>query len=188
MAGDLDIRIRTDNSIADVIAQFEATAKQIETAKKRAFRKLRTWVQRQVFRAVANAVGTSQKTIKSLSRVNAQISSREGALYVWIGTDPIKARYLGKVRWSRRMKGARVGRRLFPGTWSWGPGSKTGSAVMQRIGDYHAGSGEGIEEVRVPIHEEVEQAIESLMPKVDARLISLMRQELNYEVNVRGAR
>jgi hypothetical protein len=199
------LRIEDDGSIEALQARLGAMQRQIDKARKRTLVKLKTWIERQVAREVAVAAGTTQKRIKALVRIRGD-KHGDGSASIWIGTNPIKAQYLGAVRWTRRMPGAKVGATVYPGTWSWGPGSKTGTAVMRRTGHlsaYRDAEGatlagslaralaarqrgtrfrEGITEVHVPIHEAVSGRIEALLPQIEERFLRTMRHELEYTV------
>ena len=163
-----------------VSAELGAMPKRIDLARKRALRKLMTWLKRQVLREASRAAGVSQKTMRAALRYRA--TRNEAGINIWIGTNPLKAHYLGAVRWTRRMKGARAGRRLFPGSWHWGPGSKTGKAVMQRVGADRL----PIEPAEVEIHEAISQRLAGMQDEIAERFERLMLQELNYALNVEG--
>ena len=173
------IRIDTQGTVTRAVAQLDQAPAAVKRAETRALRKLGTWLKRQVLRTVSKSVGTTQKALTTALRYQARA---EGGDYViWIGTNPIKAQYLGKVTWKRSMPGAKVGRRLFPGTWSWNRG-KTGAAVMQRHSDNPA----DISEVRVEIHDTIDAAVQALVPLVSERFERLMLQELNYALRLEG--
>lgn len=153
-------------------------AKAMLKAQKRALRKLMTWLRRQVLREASAATGASQKALKAALRYRATLTDTR--IDIWIGTNPISAHYLGRVRWTKRMKGARAGRRLFPGSWSWGPGSKTSKAIMRRKTELPL----PIERVEVPIHNAVSARVNGLLPEIGARYQTLMERELDYAMNV----
>lgn len=176
--------IDTEGTLERARLELGDLPKRIDRATNRALRKLMTWLKRQVLREAARATGTTQKALKAALRYRATRPDG-GGIDIWIGTNPIKAHYLGRVRWTPRMKGARVGRRLFPSAWSWGPGSKTGPLVMERL---PSAKRLPIYPVEVPIHDEIAARIRGMEPEIAARYEKLMLQELNYALNVEAAR
>jgi hypothetical protein len=180
------LTIDDEGTIARVRASFAAMPQGIERARKRAMKKLMTWIKRQVMREVAKAAGTTQKTFKTLLRYQAT-SDPIGNINIWIGTNPVGAHFLGKVSWSRKRKGAKAGKHLFPGTWSWGEGSKTKTAIMKR--SLSSDPDSAIERESFPIHDSVVQAVTTnIQPQMAERFERLMRQELNYALKHEGAK
>lgn len=179
----LAVTIDDQGAFERVRRAMEAMPEQVEKARKRALRKLLTWVRRQVLRAVASAAGMTQKAFKAVLRYNLETQD-DGSIKIWIGTNPVQAHYLGTVRWTRRMKGARVGRRLFEHAWSWGPGSKTKTLVMRRRGEGRL----PIDPVTIEIHEAVSRRVEEMLPAISERFERLLMQELNYALQVEAAR
>jgi hypothetical protein len=177
-----DIRIDARGTLEAVRRQLDGWPRGVETARKRAMRKLGTWLQRQVLREVAREAQVTQKVLKTLVRF--RLTREEIGLRIWIGTNPIKAHHLGNVRWTRRMQGARVGRRLFPGSWSWSQG-RTAGLVMERTGRRGRNNNprlERIDVVRESIHERARRAVDRLRPDINERLQTLMMQELRYQL------
>ena len=176
--------IDTQGTIDRAKLELDDLPRRIDRATRRALRKLMTWIKRQVLKEAAAASGTTQKALKAALRYRATTTDA-GGIDIWIGTNPIKAHYLGRVRWTPRMKGARVGRRLFPGSWSWGPGSKTGPAVMERLPSARRLP---IYPVEVEIHDQIAARIRGMEPEINARYKTLMLQELNFAINVESAK
>lgn len=178
------IRIDTQGTLQAVLAQFARAPQAIARAQARAAKKLETYARRQVLRAASQASGAPQKTLLTLIRFRA---TRIGAmgLSIWVGTNPIKLHHLGTVTWQQRTaggrytKGARVGRKVYPGTWSWGRG-KTGPGVMERTTSDRL----PIRAVTVEIHEAVRARIDAILPEIGARYQTLLTQELNYALNL----
>lgn len=183
---------------------LEAWPVEADRATKRALRKLTTWIRGRVLREVAKAAEVTQKTFRLLLRF--RVTQKDTWLSVWVGTNDIAAHHLGHVRWTRKMAGARAGRRLFTGTWSWPEGEavKTAGLVMRRTGATgrvptnpipNRGARrnppkplERIDKETVAIHAAVQAAINGLRGEIEERFETLMRQELNYALNVEGAR
>lgn len=182
MSAPIDIRIDTQGTLERLQAQMARMPRAVDTARKRALRKLSTWIQRQALREAAAAAGTTQKVMKTLVRYRASLN--DARIAIWIGTNPIGAHHLGTVRWTRRMTGARAGRRSFPGTWSWSAPAKTAGLIMERRGAARL----PLDKVVVPIHQAVLTRMEQLQPAVAARFQALLLQELNYALNVETRR
>lgn len=185
------LNINTGGTVARVARELAATPQAIERARTRALQKLFTWVQRQVLRMLSAYTGATQKTFKTLLRFRAYRQSN-GGLRIWLGTSPIGAHHLGTVRWTRRMLGARVGRQMYRGTWSWQPPVVTGGLVMfrtgffnrKRKGRYVGKVREDIQKVMVDIHEEVMRGMDELMPEIGDRFERLFVQELRYALHL----
>lgn len=175
------IDISAGDSFARVAATFERMPAAAERAQQRALRKLAVWIKRRVLQAASAAASIPQKFFERAMRY--RVTQSPDGLKVWIGTNPVKAHRLGAVRWSKRMLGARVGKRSFPGTWSWGRG-KTGPAVMSRVG----GSRLPIDVERVDIHPAILARLESIQTEAAERFETLLRQELNYALIHEAAR
>ena len=157
-----------------------------ERAMGRALRKLSTWLKRQVLRAASAASRIPQTFFQRAFRYHVVIDkdgSTPTGVSVWIGTNPIKAHRLGVVRWNRRMKGARVGRKGYPGAWSWGRG-KTGPAVMSRAGDARLPL---VVETEAP-HPAVLARLQQIQGDAETRFERLLTQELNYALNHEAGR
>ena len=169
-----------------VSAAFGRMPAATDRAMARALRKLSTWMRRQVLRAASQAAGIPQVFFKRSIRYHTTIDKDThgiSGVSVWIGTNPIKAHRLGAVRWTKRMRGARVGRRSYPGSWSWGRG-KTGPAVMYRGG----GSRLPIFVEKEEPHQAVYARLSGLQDEAAARFERLLAQELNYALNHEAAR
>lgn len=182
MSALLGLTVDVGQGYEHVRAQFARMPAASERAMKRALRKLSTWLRRQVLRAASQASGIPQKFFKQSMRYHTAVVREGGSpvgVQVWVGTNPIPAHRLGAVRWTRRMQGARVGRRSYPGSWSWGYG-KTGRAVMRR-----RGAGKlPIDRVDEHVHDPVVAALRAIETEARRRFERLLVQELNYALNV----
>jgi hypothetical protein len=177
------LRIDTQGAIAALQAEFSALPAGIARARKRALAKLMTWVKRQLLKEVSAATGVPQKVFSAIMRYSAT-TLPDGSITIWIGTNPIRVHNLGKVTWQRSMSGARVGPTTYAGSWS-RPGSKTGPLVMRRTGPARDAP---IAPETQEIHPAAARRLDELQPAIGERFIELMRQELNYAINVEGAR
>ena len=183
-------------TVARAISELGGTPAKVEKARRRALLRLSTWIKRRIVKLVAESAGTTQKKVTALTRF-IPTGRASGNLHIWVGTNPVAAQFLGAVRWTRRMAGARVGRRVFPGTWSWGPGSKTGTAVMYRTGGRYSYDSpisgpqdtrnrSGIAELKVPIHDALEKKLNIEIPNISAIYMSYMVRELRYALKIEG--
>lgn len=178
------IRLDDAGTIAHTEAELGSLPAKIDRARRRALRKLATWVERQVLRAVAEMVGTTQKTIKALSRFHSKLLA-DGGISIWVGTNPIDVHLLGLVTWKRGSDGARVGRRVYPGTWAWGEQGRTPfsrTRVLQRMG----GARLPIQVVQEWVDDTVRRRIEEMTADIGERFERLMAQELRYALDVEG--
>lgn len=179
--GTVALTIDARAALAQISRTFGRLPVAVERAQRRALRKLSTWLKRQVLRVAAAGSGIPQKWFQSAMRY--YVTMTDSGISVWIGTNEIKAHRLGKVQWNRKMKGARVARRSWAGSWSWGRG-KTGPAVMYRTG----ASRLPLDVATVAIHNQVLGRLQSLQSEAAARFETLLRQELNYALNLESGR
>ena len=169
------VTISDRGNLRGVESALEAIPQATDRARRRTVAKLKTFVLSQVAKMVSAELKIPQKTVKTLGRVRQSITG-DGSMAIWVGTNDIPVHRLGTVRWTRRQKGARVNRTLYPGTWSWGKGSRTGTAVMQRVGkDAMPITAKG-----KPIHDAVSPGVQALLPEVSERYGRVMRREMRY--------
>jgi hypothetical protein len=177
--------IRLDLDPGDTLARTLATLDQFPTnlqrAQARAMKRLLTWVQREILRELSAVTGATQNRLKALVRYRASPVPGRDAIEVWIGTNPIKVHHLGAVTWRRRMTGARVGRKTYPGTWAWTKPKKTAPAVMRRTGTWR-GKVETIEPVTEPIHDAVTRRVEAIQPRLADQLERYMLTALREQI------
>lgn len=187
----LDIRIDTAGTLERLQREMAAMPEGVERAKKRAMRKLGKWVGTRVLRYASRAAGVTAKTLKELGRYDYRAT--DDGISVWLGTNAIPAHHLGTVNWTRRMTGARAGKRLFPHTWSWPSesGIRTAGLIMRRTGAFGRWRNpklEVIAKVDYEIHVTVFDAVQAVMPEVENRFRTLLVQELNYALLHEAAR
>jgi len=147
-SGGVQLFIDTREMVATLNASFKSYPQRTDRALRTATSKFRQVVKRSALQAASQAAGIPQKFFERAFRYYVEID-RYGdqplGVRAWIGTNPIGVHRLGKTQWHRRMRGARVGKKSYPGTWSWGKGYQaknpkpnnrpTGAAVMRRISD-----------------------------------------------------
>lgn len=182
----LAMDIQAGPAFAMLQQAFLRMPRQAERAQSRALRKLKTWLQRQVLKAGSAATGIPQKFLSPRAKGGARwyATLTKTGLEIWLGTSPMPVHRTGVVRWTRRMKGARVGRRSYPGAWSWGPGSKTGPSVMERTGSSRL----PISRVEEEIHDPIVARLRSLTSEAGERFEKLLAHELDYALNLEGVR
>jgi len=182
----LAISVDTQGGLARVASAIGRMPQAAERAMTRALNKLSTWLKRRALQAASEASAIPQKFFVRAVRYHIKIQkqgSQVTGLALWLGTNPIKVHRLGVVRWTRAMKGARVGKRSFPGAWSWGHG-KTGKAVMFR----HGSSRLPIGVETVTPHDPILARLRGIEGEANARFERLLTQELNYALNHEAAR
>lgn len=175
------------DGLDQVAARIGAYPAEIEAARKRTVTKATKFAVGEVRKGISSSLGITQKVLLDRRR----IASRPGL--VWIGIKPIAAVYLGKPRQTKT--GAKAGRRSYKGAFiAKMPSGHVG--IFRRVPPSVRWSKRRsrkwspnlpIEEVREPIKGAV-AIVESVRQKISDRIPVLFRQELNFEVNVRGRR
>jgi hypothetical protein len=169
-------------SLRRVVAAFDRMPEAAARAMFRANRKLETWLKRVCVRAASQAAGFPQKYWLQALRFYIQPIMANGipvAVSVWIGTNPVPVHRLGTVQWTRRMKGARVNRKQYAGSWR-RLDSKTSRAVMRRTSPERL----PIERIEEPPHDPVQSALSAVAEQGGRRYERLLARELNYALNV----
>ena len=180
------LRVKIEN-LESVIDGFEALDEQIEMASTRAVNKTAKWAAREAARGIAaddrvplRSLYTASRSRRHRKRVRFYLADRgSGSAAVWVGYNPIKASYLGALRQQRR--GARAGRHFFD------------RAFVATMRSGHRGVFIRSGKSRTPIEEQYAELASAarnvgvVSRRIPARLADVLEQELNYEVNVRGA-
>ena len=173
-----------------VLRAFRTLPGEIDKAEIRALNKTALWVKTQAARETSQAAKIAGKLVRNRLRI-LRASKRRPFAKVWYGLNPIPARLLGKVRQTKR--GVRAGRHDFPGAFV--TGFKSGrTGVFERAtparrwtaGRSHQST------PNLPLKEaelildsaEVQRAIHRTYARAGERFVTLLRQELNYIVNV----
>lgn len=169
----LDWDDRVDSVVSVLGGENSATFRR---AVRRAITNTVRWLRRQVARIAAMELGIAQK-IFDKSRIRFRMERGdvlEGIL--WIGTNPFPAHRLGRVKWTRKMTGARAGRRTFPGTFA---ASHTGTPLIWRRSGRE----------RLPIEIEtvdIDTAIGENVRRLEAEALkryrTLLAQSVNFEL------
>ena len=186
MPGYLSVSVE---GLDETIDSFDALDAQIDRASNRAKNKVAKWAARQVARAIAaddqvplrSLYKNQGRTHRHKKRVQFLLADRgrSGYAAVWVGYNPIKAAYIGKLRQQRR--GARAGKHFYEG----------GFLATMRSGHQSVFKRHG--KARLPIDEQyaplasAERNVNEVARRIPLRLSDVLEQELNYEVNVRGS-
>lgn len=150
------------------------SAKPVKTAVRHAVTKTARWLRRQVSRIAAAELTIAQK---AFDKARVRVRMEEGELWealLWVGLDPFPAHHLGAVRWTRRMKGARAGRRLFSGAFA----PKANGPIFRRTGKDRL----PIEKEAVEFGAAVNENVRRLEAAALKRYRTLLAQELNFQL------
>jgi len=182
-------------SLARVVEAFDRMPEAAARAMARTNRLMEPWLARQAARAASKATGTAQHgwrdywTSKPRFHVEPVMANNlPVAVSIWLGTNPVPVHRLGNVKWTaprrgrrgRRSAGARVGRKVYPGSWSWGAGSKTGTAVMRRTSPER----KPIERVEEEAHDAVMTALAAVADQGGRMYERKLAQQLRYALTV----
>ncbi|SFD67948.1 hypothetical protein SAMN05660831_02092 [Thiohalospira halophila DSM 15071] len=175
MARPMEIRADwTERSRKQVEALGGQSSRAVEAAAARAASKTARWLRGQISRSVAKEFNVSSRAIGKNRIVTSQDRKR-GEAKLWIGTIDVPVHHLGRVEWSRRMRGARVGRRQFRGSFApWGDGYP----VFRRSSKKRL----PINVETISIHEAAQETVDRLTARASRRFGVLLQQELNYEM------
>lgn len=165
-----------------IVARFDAMPKQIERASIRAINKTTQWVAGQAVKELAAIMGVAQKAIKD--RIVARMARSDLPKgQVWIGLNRLGAtqRRFGNLRQTK--SGAIAGGVRFAG------------AFVATMGSTHAAIFKRRSKARLPIDKQylkfdspaARAVLASKASHASERLKTVFAQEMNYEVNVKGA-
>jgi len=162
---------------------------QINRAQRRAITKTLRWGGSFIGRTVAIQTGIPLKLItkgsgkREATRLRYDFPKRrETSGSVWIGANPVKASYVGKLLQREDERGARAGKFYFD------------RAFIARLKSGHIGIFKRVGKKRLPIKEEavnlqgVTPTVTAVQRFIPARYDKTFDQEFNFEVNVRGRR
>ena len=144
----------------------------MQAAWRRTLRKTAGWITRQTAKEVAGVTGIPQKVLRQ--RMFFFLRSADTGK-VWLGLNPIEAHRLGSVRATR--KGVRAGRTLFEGAWRKTKAQPDGP-IYRRIGKART----PFELVTVDWSQSGDPAFRRAARACEARLLVVLRQEVNYEI------
>lgn len=194
--------VRVDQrGVDEVLEALRLTPAAITRATQRALRKLGQWLLRKVQRDVSKTEHIALNVLRHRFRVYADSRVKIGlAVKAWFGTRPIPADRLGNPRQTRT--GVRVGKRSFPhaflaSMYNVGAGEKR-KGVWQRVetagSDKRIADPQARERIgkkvdgrfpifkpKIVIDDAVRAALRGLESELEARFMTLLKQELNYE-------
>ncbi len=196
----MKLDLELDNTVDDLIGQFDHAPEKVSQAIARSLRKLSRFAERRVLRELARRQNITQKVLKSLGRVRVSLykpGDRAGqnySLIIWIGALDIPAHYLGKPIQTK--SGVRTGRRFWDGAFLMRPVNATHSMVFERKETWQhkfqrskksgrmMWMGLPLEKKEVPIWSTASTVLQKLEPVLLDRFTTLMEQELNYAFNI----
>ncbi|MCA8330366.1 phage tail protein [Burkholderia cepacia] len=144
----------------------------MQAAWRRTLRKTGAWIRSQTAKEVSGATGIQQKLLRQ--RMYFFMRSLDTGK-VWLGINPLEAHRLGAVR--RTKKGMRAGRSLFEGAWRKTKAQPDG-AIYRRTGKART----PFEVVTVEWSQTGDPAFRRAARVCEARLMTVLRQEVNYEI------
>jgi hypothetical protein len=188
------ITIRPDASWEELEEVLRTAPQQYARAEKRAMRGLKRWITRRVMQVISKALKVSQKTVKSAVKPRVTLRG-DNAVQVYISLRPIAVHKLGNVRWTPYLgigsrprsrpkapgkgRGARVGREVYPGSWSWGSLAKRGARAGRLV--FERGPGGRPRVVTKEIDAPITAGIDAIMPEINDRVRFEMRRALDAE-------
>lgn len=171
--------LKVDIDVSQVLALVRHLPPSVmQNAWRRTLRKTVKWVQTQTAKIVSKATNIPQKLLRQ--RLYFFLRSRDSGK-VWLGLNAIEAERLGKVRQTRR--GVTAGRFRFEGAW-----------LMKKVapdGPVYRRKGRGrmpYERVKFDWSGHGDAAFREAAAKVEARLLVILRQEVNYEIQKAAGR
>ncbi|WP_263080686.1 hypothetical protein [Endozoicomonas sp. Mp262] len=161
--------------------------------------KLSRFTERQVFREISRVHPITQKQLKALGRVRIKVFTPNNAvnnyaLDVFIGTNEIAAHYYGKPR--QMAKGVKTGRKFWQGAFTLPSKNNDKELVFKRTDNWEhkyvrsrrsgrwMWMGLPIKMQKNSIHQDAVAALNTLLPKLQERLNTLMQQELHYALGI----
>lgn len=188
----------TTQGLDQVIREFRALPAQVKRARRRAMVKVTRAASTEVRRALAKSLGAKAKEIGA--RVANKVLPDGGGM-LWIGALPVAAsRRVFDSRLRQTKAGVRAGTTVltraaavstpFLATMPSGHEaafSRTGQWAIASQGRYAGQRREKIAERRIEVGALVEAQAAAQRRILPGRLAERLRQELNYEINVRGA-
>lgn len=109
------INLDFDLIVDDLTLGLDRTSRAVQLALKRSVRKTLKVVRTYLLRMASMKSGVTQKALRSYRRVNVKVDGSQGE--VWLGLDPMPLHEAGRVSWSPRSVGARVGGKTYAGAF-----------------------------------------------------------------------
>jgi len=166
-------RLKVEIDIKGVTAALEGlSAAAMQAAWRRTLRKTAAWIKSQTGKEVSAATRIPQKVIRS--RMYFFLRSADTGK-VWLGLNPVEAHRIGAV--SRTNKGMRAGRLTFEGAWRQTK-AKPDGPLYRRTGKART----PFEVVTVDWSKSGDPAFRRAAQLCEARLMTILKQEVNYEI------
>ncbi|ONC18928.1 phage tail protein [Burkholderia pseudomallei] len=166
-------RLKVEIDVGAVTAVLQGLSPSaMQAAWRRTLRKTAAWIKSQTAKEVSAATRIPQKTIRR--RLYFFLRSADTGK-VWLGLNPIEAHRLGSVAKTR--KGMRAGRTPFEGAWRQSKRQPDGP-IFERVGKARL----PYRVVTVNWHETGEPAFRRAAKTCEERLLTILRQEVNYEL------
>jgi len=180
MSETLRIEIDVDRALAIL---RELSPSSMQAAWRRTLRKTGVWIKSQTAKAVSKETKIPQKVLRA--RIS-YYSKWDGTGKVWLGLNPLEAHRIAYGQAHNAGRGVTVGRNRFPGAWMMpvyagksGQRRYTGKEiVMQRIGKSRL----PIEKVMFDWEQSGRKSLEIVAERVKERLMVILQQEVNYEI------
>ena len=164
-----------ETAINELTAGFDRQDPSIKRATKRAHAKTIKWLKTQVVRSLSRALKVPQNVLAKNKRISFGHSEKGAVL--WIGTNPISAQYLGKLKQNKR--GVKAGKHQIDGAFIWG---KKGFVMKRKSGGSYP-----VDKIKYHINKTAQQATKQVNKSVVVAYFSkAFERELNYEINVKG--
>lgn len=174
----LDLRLDVDQAELDrLLGAFQVSKQAAKRAADRAVRQAARWTGGQAVKVVGAELKLQQRLIRQRLRTFRKGDGAEQK--VWLGLNAVAARRLGQARQTAR--GVQVGRHFFDKAFVI---RKFGGGIYRRktVDRFP------LSLVKIEIDEAGERAIRSVAARAEERLLTLLRQELNFELSRLGKR
>ena len=149
------------------------TEKSAQDAWRRTLRKLGVWFKGQAAKAVSKEARIAQKVVRQRIYFFPR-SWSEGK--VWLGMNPFKPNRLGTMHTTS--KGITAGRHRFPGAWVMKNIAPKGP-IFERTSKER----KPYREIKYEWEEAGNRAFREAAKRAEARLLEILRQEINYEIH-----
>ncbi|OYW89270.1 MAG: hypothetical protein B7Z23_12095 [Pseudomonadales bacterium 32-61-5] len=169
----IDMQVTLSQSDLDrMVRSLGLLPEALQRAARRAVRKTAKWTETTAARAMSADLKVQQKIIRARLRTYARGTGLEQK--VWLGLNALAANRLGVPR--RKGSGTQVGRHFLDGAF---PIKRFGNGVYRRTGADRF----PLELAKVEIDKAGERALRAAATHAEARLLELLRQEMNYELS-----
>ena len=194
-----------DGELERLQAEFAQAPDKVSKAVHRAMRKLSTYAERQVLRALSRTHPITQKQLKKLRRLRVKLYTPSYGpsgnvvvnaymLSIFVGTNEIAAHYYGKPQ--RVVKGVKTGRIFWQGAFIVPRLTGDGAQVFKRKKEWRhryvrsrrqgrmMWMGLPIKLEKNSFHDDAVRALKDIEPSLEQRYITLVQQELHYAFHI----